>query len=590
MASHRTFAELMIERAAHDPDRVALLLLPDSDEHGRPHSVSYRSLDASARALAGWLQERGAVGGRVLLLHTSRSQFAVSFLACLYAGAIAVPAPPTGGRSHHAARIAGIVKDAAACAVLTDAALAPDVSRLLAECGQGGLPCLAADAHPGGGNWELPRLTEDSVAYLQYTSGSTGRPRGVMVTHGNLLANQEAIGALLSTGPDDRVGGWLPYHHDMGLVGQLLHPLWAGGTSVALSPAAFVRRPARWPEAVSRYGITVSGAPDFAYDLCARRTTPEQAAAMDLSGWRAAVIGGEPVRLDTARAFTERFAPAGLRPGTLFSCYGLAEATLLVSGARVPLTPEGEPHGLAVESAALERNVLKRYAPDAGRPSHDLLPLGSPAAPAAPAIRVVDPVSRSALPDGTIGEIWVRGPAVSPGYWRDRGHDGSVFGATTAQEETGYLRTGDLGTLEDGQLYVTGRIKEMIVVSGRNLYPQDLEQTLHEVSSLFGAGTAFAIPGERERVVVVQELRTHQRYALDLAELAQDVRRRLTEEFDVPVAGVLLVRPGTVRHTSSGKVERTEMRRLFLSGAIQPLYQHLEAEPARTGPREGSTV
>ncbi len=575
MSSHRTFTELITEQAERTPERPALLLLPDSDERGRPASVSYRTLDAAARRLAGRLQADGAAGEPVLLLHAAPRQFAVSFLACLYAGAIAVPVPPYGGRSHHEERVAGIVRQASPRAALTDAALAPDVSRLLARHGHGSVPCLAADAVNGPAEWRPAALDADTVAYLQFTSGSTGSPHGVVVTHANLLANQEALAGLLGAGPESRIGGWLPFHHDMGLVGQLLHPLWLGATSVVLSPEAFVRRPVRWLEAIGRYGIEVSGAPDFAYDLCVRRVTDEQLAGLDLSGWRVAVSGGEPVRAETRRAFVERFAGAGLRPEAMHAAYGLAEATLLVSGG-----PAAGGERL-VDAEALEQGRLS--GPRPGRPGHTLVSCGT-ADGAAGRVLIVDPETHEVLPDGRIGEIWVGGPGVARGYWRDRAASTERFEAVTADGTDGLLRTGDLGAVDGGRLYVTGRLKDVIVVAGRNLYPQDLERTVQRVSTLFGTGSAFSVPGERERVVLVQELRTHQRYALDLEELAKDVRRCLTEEFEVAVAGVLLVRPGTVRRTTSGKVERAAMRRLFLNGGLRPLYQDLDEDLAATGP------
>lgn len=571
MNRYHTFTELMLDRAERTPDADALVLLPASDEHGRPRTVSYRSLDASARELAGWLQSRGARGERVVLLHASRRQFAVSFLACLYAGAVAVPVAATGGRRHHEARVAGIVRDASPCAFFTDADLAPDVSRLLARCGYGAVPCLAADAVPGRHEWRPEKESEDTLAYLQYTSGSTGTPRGVMVTHGNLLANQETIAAALGTGPGDRIGGWLPLHHDMGLVGQLLHPLWCGGTSVLLRPEAFLKRPVRWLEAVERYGVTVSGAPDFAYDLCLRSVTDEQLKQLDLSGWERAVTGGEPVRADTIREFGRRFGSAGFRPEAVTPCYGLAEATLLVAGG----AGEEPPRLRTVAADALENNRLEE--PTAGSPQRTLVAYR---AAAGAGVRIVDPDSCEEMPDGAIGEVWVRGAGVAHGYWRNPTDTARVFGAATAEGLDGHLRTGDLGTVIDEELHVTGRQGDMIVVGGRNLYPQDLEQTVQQMHALFGPSAAFPVRCEPERVVIVQELRTHKRYDLDLETLAVDVERCLADEFDVSVGGVLLVRSGTIRRTSSGKVERSATRQLFLNGAIRPLHQHLYTEPS----------
>ncbi|GAA2382245.1 fatty acyl-AMP ligase [Streptomyces glaucosporus] len=576
MSGYRNFTELILDRAAESPDREALVLLSGTGTPaGVPaaETVAYRELDGAAKRLAGWLQAHGAAGERVLILQSSRRLFAVSLLGCLYAGAVAIPVPPVGGRRHHEERVAGIVRDAAVSIVVSDSAEAPEVSRLLARTGYGSIPCLAADAVPGAPDWTPPDLDADTVALLQYTSGSTREPRGVMVTHGNILANQEAIGRALRTRPGARLGGWLPFHHDMGLVGQLLHPLWLGGTSVLLDPTAFVKRPVRWLEAISRYGVSVSGAPDFAYDLCLRRITDEQIAGLDLSGWETAVSGGEPVRAETLRAFAERFAPAGLRPEAITPCYGLAEATLLVAGAARRSGDGDAPAHLTVDAAALERDELRPPSP--GKPERTLVSCGSVAGCE---LRITDPGSGEALPDGRIGEIWLRGPGVARGYWGRPAETALTFDGRTADGEGGWLRTGDLGTVDQGGLYVTGRLKDMIVVAGRNLYPQDLERTVQQVSSLFGAATAFAVPGERDRVVVVQELRARGRYDIDLARLAAAVGNRLVEEFEVRPGGVLLVRPGTVRRTTSGKVERSAMRGLFLRGELRPLHQELLPE------------
>lgn len=574
MRGHRTFTEHLQAQAAETPDREALILLTERDGGLSPRTIAYAELDRSARALAAVLRRHVEPGDRVLIADPSRERFVIGFLACLYAGAVAVPVAPPGGRGHHDDRIAGIVKEAAAVCVLTSTDEAAEVSQLLARTGHGGVVCLLSDgpaaAAPAAGDpepWQPFVPEPDTVAYLQYTSGSTRDPRGVTVTHRGLLANQRAVQEALGTRPGIRMGGWLPLHHDMGLVGQLLHALWLGGTAVLMSPAAFVKRPANWLEAISRYGLTASGGPDFAYELCVRRVNDSQLAALDLSRWEVAVNGGEPIDPATLTAFAERFAPAGLRPGSLAPCYGLAEATLLVSGTRT--APPAATRTFDV--AALEAGRLS----DPDGPGRTLVHCG-PAASAE--LRIVDPETRRELPDRRIGEIWVRGESVGPGYWARPAETAAAFDCRIEGGGGGYLRTGDLGALDDGLLYITGRLKDMIVIAGRNLYPQDLERTAQQVSGLFGAATAFAVPGARERVVIVQELRARSRYDIDLAALATAVQQRLSEEYEIRTAGVLLVRPGTVRRTTSGKVERAAMRRLFLRGELTPLHQRIEPE------------
>ncbi|MFB7998751.1 fatty acyl-AMP ligase [Streptomyces sp. NPDC056002] len=570
MNGQRTFTEHIQDRAARTPDREALILLTEHDGTLRPETISYGELDRSARNLASVLARHVGPGDRVLIAQRSRALFVTSFLACLYSGVIAVPVAPSGGRGHHDDRLAGIVKEAAAACVLTSTTEAPDVSQLLARTGHGDVVCLPADgpaARAGAGPREPFVPGPDTVAYLQYTSGSTRDPRGVIVTHRSLLANQRAIQEALGTRPGTRLGGWLPLYHDMGLVGQLLHALWLGGTAVLLTPTAFVKRPANWLETVSRYGLTVSAAPDFAYEMCVRRVNDAQIAGLDLSGWETAVNGGEPIDPATLEAFAERFAPAGLRPGALTPCYGLAEATLIVSGTRTAPAPAGR----AVDAAALESGRLA----DPVGADRTVTHCGPPASAD---VRIVDPDTRAEVPDGRIGEIWVRGESVGPGYWARPAETAAAFGCRISGGGSGFLRTGDLGALRDGLLHVTGRLKDMIVIAGRNLYPQDLERTVQQVSGLFGAATAFALPGVRERVVIIQELRSGSRYDIDLAGLAAAVQQRISEEYEIRTAGVVLVRPGTVRRTTSGKVERAAMRRLFLRGELTPLHQRMEPE------------
>ncbi|MGW0737470.1 fatty acyl-AMP ligase [Streptomyces sp. NPDC002851] len=595
-ATCSTFTELFAARAEQLGPADAHVFLPD-DAGAPAQHLSYGQLDRAARGLAVRLTERyGVIAGQpVLLLYPPGPEFLKAFMGCLYAGAVAVPAPLPGGRgAERVRRVTGIVRDAGVRLVLTDAEHAPDVSVWLAMSGRGhGVVCLPTDvADPAADPdaWRPPDIGPDDLALLQYTSGSTTQPRGVMVSHRNLLANQAALQRVLGSGPDDRFAGWLPHYHDLGLMAQLLHPLWLGTVAVQLSARAFVKHPARWLRAIDTYGATIACAPDFAYDLCTRRITDDHRIdGLDLSRWRIALNGAEPVRRATLDAFTRRFARAGLRPEAMFPAYGLAEATLCVSGGA-----PGRPYTYRTVSApGLEQGELR--APCGGEPTRDLVSSGR--VPGFDGcgdfdVVIVDDVGRP-LPDGRVGEIWLRGDSVAQGYWRRQPQTLATFGARTADGRGGFLRTGDLGALDGGELYVTGRIKEVIVRGGRNLYPQDIEWAVRETSTALGAGhgAVFTVPvpvpvpvpggehgggGDREHLVVVHEVHAPYADGERLRALTRRVQTVIGTEFEVPAANVLLVAPGTVRRTTSGKVQRTRMRQLFLDGELAALHEHVD--------------
>ncbi|WP_328870170.1 fatty acyl-AMP ligase [Streptomyces sp. NBC_00287] len=558
-----TFTSVVLENTAAHAAKDALIHLRDDAEE----RVSYAALDSRARRIAVWLRDRGAVGRPVLLLYPPGTGFVAAFLGCLYAGAVAVPAPLPTEQGRQLARVSGILRDAEAAAVLTSPELARTLEAWLSGEAMADVPCLGTDgdgdfADPA--DWRAPDPRPDDLAFLQYTSGSTSDPKGVMVTHANLLANEAAIQAWTGTGPDTIGGGWLPHYHDLGLIGHILQPLYAGGTAVLMSPTSFLKRPYRWLRMIDDYRLSGSGGPNFAFDLCVRRITDEQMANLDLSGWRVAPNGAEPIRADTLRAFAERFAPAGFRPETFFPCYGMAETTLLVTGAR----PESAPVVRTVDAAALERGELAE--PVAGARVRTLAGSGTVRDGE---IRIAEPASGAACPPGTVGEIWVRGPSVSPGYFRDP--------AATAHSRTpdGWLRTGDLGVLDGEELFVTGRLKEVIILAGRNLYPHDVERAVQSAdrSLAAGAGAAFAVQSDQgEHLVVVQEVRAAAVPDGDLRAVATAAQLLIGRQFAVAAGNVVLVRPGTVRRTTSGKVQRTLMRRLFLEGALVPLYEVLQ--------------
>ncbi|MFI0897339.1 fatty acyl-AMP ligase [Streptomyces sp. NPDC020983] len=572
----------MLRHAAERPEEEAYVFLPGNSPDAAAQRLTYAQLDAEARRIASWLQSRGAAGGQVLLLYPSGLEFVKAFVGCLYAGSVAVPAP-LPGENNQAARLTGILRDAEVRAVLTGSADEPDVSAWLRASGATGIEVLASDdpAQGAAGEWTRPLLTGDSLAFLQYTSGSTSEPKGVMVSHGNLLANELAISHSLGTGEGVRMGCWLPAYHDMGLIGHILHSLYAGGSTVLMAPVTFLMRPVRWLQMIGDHGVAVSGSPNFGYDLCLRRITDEQLATLDLSSWRHACNGAEPIRAETVRAFTERFAPAGFRPESFFPCYGMAETTLLVSG-----TPAGRSPVLrTVDAAALEQGRLAGAAPDAG--TRTLVSSGV-VDPADYSVKIVDPDACTEQPDGQVGEIWVKGASVSSGYWKRPDVNARIFDAgivSAAGTDTGWLRTGDFGVLEAGELYVTGRLKEMILINGRNIYPHDVERAVQALHPAFrgGAGAAFSVDGGEEHLVLVQEFR--RAAAQDPAGLCAQIRAHVRSEFQASCS-VVLVRPATVRKTTSGKIQRTLMRALLLEDRLDPVHQDLDRQVARlvTGP------
>ncbi|WP_419992809.1 fatty acyl-AMP ligase [Streptomyces boninensis] len=564
-----TFTEVLVERAGALQEAEAHVFLPE-DADAMAQTLSYAGLDAAARTIAVRLRERRAQGQPVLLLYPSGQEFLKAFAGCLYAGAIAVPAPLPRDRKERMRRVTGIIRDTGAGLVLTDAANAPEVSLWLAMTGRGDAVCMATDTEEAvdPGQWRMPRITPDDIALLQYTSGSTSEPRGVMVSHRSLLANQAAFSRVVRSSPEDGFLSWLPHYHDLGLIAQLLHPLWLGARAVQMPARSFIKRPVRWLSAIDAYDTTISCGPNFAYDLCVRRVTDEQLESLDLSRWRVALNGAEPIRPETLDAFASRFAAAGLRAEAVFPAYGLAEATLCVSG--------GEPgrghHRRTVDADGLERGELREPRPDA--PTRELV--GSGTADEYE-VRIVD-ASRRELPPGGVGEIWLRGDSVARGYWRRPDESARTFTASLAGSDERYLRTGDLGALVDGQLYVTGRLKEVIILNGRNLYPQDIEWAVREVSTALGSvhGAVFTVQAEREQLVVVHEVRVQQADWERLRSLARRVQALIGREFEVPAGNVVFVRPGNLRRTTSGKLQRTLTRKLFLSGELPSLYEVLD--------------
>ncbi|MFF0039146.1 fatty acyl-AMP ligase [Streptomyces mirabilis] len=563
----RSLVDLLTTHASQQPERTAYRYLLTGDCDGEIQDISYGRLARRSRAVAAWLQERGLAGSRALLLYPPGLEFISGYLGCLSAGVVAVPGLPPQGRSqNHRAltRMKRLIADADAKVILggrevlaTLAAQAEHLPEL------DGITCVATEDIPdeAADSWREPDLTADSVAFLQYTSGSTSAPRGVMVTHGNLLDNQRAITERMGHTPDtlaeyehELFVSWLPVYHDMGLIGPVLNTVHLGATATLFSPLHFLQRPARWLTALSRYRPHTSGGPNFAYELCLKHATPELLDGLDLGRWKVAFNGAEPVRAATLRRFTETFAPAGFRREALYPCYGLAEATLIVTGGSVDTPPTlaaapgSERHVGAADAAAV----------GSGRPIPGTT------------VVIADPERREELPEGEVGEIWVSGAGVAKGYWRNALATRDTFGATLKGRPDRFLRTGDLGFLREGELFVTGRLKDLMVIDGRNHYPQDLELSAEMSHGALrpGCTAAFSVDGgvEGEQPVIVAE--TAPDAAVDSERITEVIRSAIGEAHGLAVRDVVLVHPGTIPKTSSGKIQRHASRAAYLADAL----------------------
>jgi acyl-CoA synthetase (AMP-forming)/AMP-acid ligase II len=578
-----TLVELFRRRAARQPARRVLTYLLNGEEE--TSALTCAELDRAAAAIGALLQAHCQPGDRALLLYQPGLEFVAAFLGCLYAGVIAVPvSPPHLARLNRTLpKLQAIAADAQPAVVLTTAKMLAAAERMAQEASVfKHLRWLATDELDDqlGGNYAEVPLTSETLAFLQYTSGSTAAPKGVMVTHGNLLHNSAYLAHGFMHTPDSVLVTWLPTFHDMGLIYGMLQPLYTGFRCYVMPPAAFIQRPYRWLQAVSRYGATHSVAPNFAYDLCTRKVTGAQRATLDLSSWRVAVNGAEPIRKETLDRFAEHFAPCGFRRSSFYPGYGLAEATLKVTGGRV----SKEFIACAVEATALEQHrVVERAPGDEG--ARLLVSCGQPMLDVTVAIVHPERLTRCATDE--VGEIWVSGPSVTRGYWDRPTETQQVFHAHLADDAGGvYLRTGDLGFLKDGELYVTGRIKDLIIIGGANHYPQDIELTAERSHAALRPGScaAFSVEeGRAERLVVTAEVERHYRSGGATAEevererlptpekeeLVRAIHRAVAEEHELEVYRVVLLKAGTIPKTSSGKIQRQACRRRFLENELE---------------------
>ncbi|NEQ64889.1 MAG: amino acid adenylation domain-containing protein [Symploca sp. SIO2D2] len=562
-----SLVDILLQRAQNQPDKKAYIFLQNGETESG--SLTYGELDRQARAIAADLQQWQ--GERALLLHPSGLEFITAFFGCLYAGVVAVPVYPPR-RNQKLSRLLSIVNDAQAKLALTTTSILADVEKKWEEEAElAKLKLVATDTiEANEGDFVPQSLTPESLAFLQYTSGSTGTPKGVMVSHGNILHNQQLIHQAFGHSEQTISAGWLPLFHDMGLIWQLMHPMYLGTPCILMPPVAFLMKPIRWLKAISKYGATTSGGPNFAYDLCIKKIPPEQLADLDLSSWDLAFNGAEPVRAETLKQFADKFAQSGFLSSAFYPCYGMAETTLFATGGDKNNLPEiqGVLAGELEQNSVVESEIASpesRVLVGCGRPYMDMT------------VIIVNPDSLTRCSNRQVGEIWVSGGSIASGYWNRPEATEETFQAYVADTGEGpFLRTGDLGFKLEGEVFVTGRLKDMIIIRGRNHYPQDIELTVENshraLRSHCSAAFSLEIEGEERLVVACEVERTYLR-KLNPSEVVKEIQIALSTEHELEVYGVVLLKTGSIPKTSSGKIQRRACRLAFETGKLQVITQ-----------------
>jgi len=563
-----TLVELLRYRASSQPERIAYIFLRDGEiEEAR---LTYGELDQKARAIAAHLQSLEAKGERGLLLYPPGLDFISAFFGCLYAGVVAIPAY-LPRRNQNLWRLQAIIADSQARFTFTNAVLFPSLENQWAKDPElGAMQWIVTDEIDPHlrEDWLEPTLEKNSLAFLQYTSGSTGTPKGVMVSHHNLLINSADLDRGWGHDQDSVMVTWLPTFHDMGLIYGVIQPLYKGFLCYMMSPASFMERPLRWLQALSDKQATHSAAPNFAYDLCVRKIPPEKRATLDLSHWCMALNGAEPVRAEVLKKFAEAFQVSGFKATALCPGYGLAEATLKVTA----VSYDSPPYFYPVQANALEKNKIVG-ATETDTNVQTLVGCGWTTIDTQ--IVIVNPETLKPCSPEIVGEIWVSGSTIAQGYWGKPQETQETFQAYLADTGAGpFLRTGDLGFIKDGELFVIGRLKEIILIRGRNNYPQDIELTVQNSHPALrpSCGAAFTVENKgEEKLVVVQEVERTWLRKVDIDEVKRAIRKAVVQEYDLQVYAIALIRTGSLPKTSSGKIQRRGCRAKFLEGSLEIL-------------------
>lgn len=566
-----TIVDLLRYRAIHQANNTAFTFLENGEiEAGK---LTYQELDRQARIIATHLLNWQ--GERALLLYPAGLEFITAFFGCLYAGVIAVPAYPPR-RNQKLSRLISIVNNAEAKVALTTRSKLNEINKWWQKKVElARLNLVVTDAIKAANYQEfVPQLIiPKSLAFLQYTSGSTGTPKGVMITHENIIHNQQSIYQAFGHTERTIFVGWLPLFHDMGLIGNILQPIYLGIPCIFMPSVAFLQKPIRWLQAISRYGATTSGGPNFAYELCVSKIKPEQLATLNLNSWEVAFTGAETVRAHTLERFNKLTAACGFRKEAFYPCYGMAETTLFISGGFKAETPI---ISFIKETELLHNRVVHTI--DSSKDSQAIVSCGRSWLDHK--IMIVHPKSLLTCGHGEVGEIWVSGSSVAQGYWRCTEQTQQTFQAHVADTGEGpFLRTGDLGFLQNTELFVTGRIKDVIIIRGQNHYPQDIELTVQNshLGLRYDCGAAFSldIKGE-EKLVIIQEVERTYRRKLDIEKVINNITEALTAQHGLQVYAIVLVNTGSILKTSSGKIQRQACKTAFLNGSLNILREWSE--------------
>ncbi len=564
-----TFVERLRDQAQQRPEQVAYIALKNGEKE--ESRITYAELDLQARAIATHLTSQIAAGERALLVYPYESgiEYITAFLGCLYAGIVAVPSHPPRSR-YTLNDLSARLETAQAKVVLSTQSLGNKLKRQLSE------PELAASkmslqwitpstlSVSAASAWQMPNLNGDTLAFLQYTSGSTGTPKGVMIDHHRLLYNQQVLQQAFGHSEQSVGVGWLPLFHDMGLIGNALQALYLGTSCILMSPLDFIRKPIRWLQAISHYGATTSGGPNFAYDLLCRQVKEEQLDALDLSRWEVAFSGAEAVKVETMDRFVAKFERCGFQRQAFYSCYGMAEATLFMTGGEKAERPQVQ----YIQAEALEKNRVALASPERKR-ARALVSCGRPWLDGDVAIANPKTLTRC-LPE-QVGEIWFSSTGLGKGYWQQPELTEQTFQAHLETGEGPFLRTGDLGFILNGDLFITGRLHDVLVFWGLNHYPHHIEQTVSVCHPGFSPDcAAFSIPvNGQERLVIAQEVQRSHRRSLKAKDVAHTIHWVAFEEHFVDVHAIALINPGGLPKTPSGKIQRSACRQQFIDGTLK---------------------